>query len=129
MATGSAPNCSRGAKPAPGRDTPSTSELRRSGPTVTTSFLDIGTPRDYLETALHLGVSESTGSPTVTRSIVWPSARVAEGARLDRVIVAGDAHVPAGLEVRDAVVVPARFARPDDVAATVHGDIAVFPFA
>jgi hypothetical protein len=62
----------------------------------------------------------------VTRSIVWPSASVAEGARLDRVIVAGDAHVPAHLVIRDAVVVPTRFMRATDTSATVHGGIAVF---
>ena len=55
------------------------------------SFVDVGTPADYLEAARRLGT---------TGSIVWPEARIATGAVLEDCIVAGRVEVPASLRAR-----------------------------
>jgi mannose-1-phosphate guanylyltransferase len=79
---------------------------------ATTSFLDVGTPRDYLK---------ATGQ----RLVVWPDARVADGADLDECIVAGRVRVPSGFEARGSVLLPAALMQPGD-RAVVRDGIAVF---
>lgn len=91
---------------------------------VSTTFLDIGTPRHYIDAARRLGGTVETA--TVTRSIVWPDARVADGAVLDRCVVAGPVQVPAGFAAQSAVLVPASLVTPRD-AAVVRDGVAVFP--
>ncbi len=102
-----------------------------------TPFLDVGTPRDYLRTALSLapgGAGESVIEPgavvdrsaTLDRSVIWPGARVGAGAALSRCVVAGEVRVPANRRIEDAVIVPASLARPDD-PARIDGEIAMFP--
>jgi NDP-sugar pyrophosphorylase family protein len=102
-----------------------------------TSFLDVGTPADYLDAALSwttepegaIDASATIGPGAhVTRSVVWDGARIGAGATIDRCIVAGGAAVPEGLDVRDAVIVPADAARPGD-AARVERGVAIFPLA
>jgi NDP-sugar pyrophosphorylase family protein len=80
-----------------------------------TAFLDVGTPRDYLQ---------ATGS----RVLVWPDARVDPAADLDDCIVAGPVHVPAGFRGRSAVLIPSQLVRAQDRAAVRDG-IAVFDLA
>lgn len=97
---------------------------------VSTPFLDIGTPRDYLAAALRrpnggVGRADVAASARVTRSIVWPGATIDERAVLADCIVT-NVHVPGGLEARDAVLIPASYVRPTD-RAIVHEDVAVFP--
>jgi NDP-sugar pyrophosphorylase family protein len=78
-----------------------------------TSFLDVGTPRDYLK---------ATGK----RVLIWPGADVETGADLDDCIVAGSARVPRGFRARSAVIVPEAVVRPSDHAQVTHG-LAAFP--
>jgi NDP-sugar pyrophosphorylase family protein len=80
-----------------------------------TAFLDVGTPRDYLQ---------ATGR----RVLVWPEARVASGADLDDCIVAGPVDVPSGFRARSSVLIPSQLVRAQD-RAVVRGGIAVFDLA
>jgi NDP-sugar pyrophosphorylase family protein len=82
-----------------------------------TTFVDVGTPADYLETALKLsgdpdGCIVENGSAVdpsarLTRTLVWPGARVAAGVELEDTIVAGDVSLPRGFSASRAVIVPA----------------------
>jgi NDP-sugar pyrophosphorylase family protein len=66
-------------------------------------FIDCGTPADYLRANLHASGGSSVIGPgavvdgEVTRSVVWPGARVAAGERLVECIRAGDLTVSAPL--------------------------------
>jgi NDP-sugar pyrophosphorylase family protein len=96
-----------------------------------TSFLDVGTPRDYLDAARRLGgdrrhAPAPPASARLARTVVWPGARVGDGAVLDDCIVAGGAVVPAGFEARGAILAPASIATPSEAAA-IRGGLAVFP--
>lgn len=98
---------------------------------VATSFLDIGTPRDYLAAALRqpdvlpadLVVPETS---RITRCAIWPGTVIEEHVRLEDCIVAGGVCVPGGLDVRTAILVPASIVRPSD-RVRVHGDLAIYP--
>lgn len=104
---------------------------------LTLPFVDIGTPADYLRTALAIAAEED-GASTVqagakvdpsarlTRTVVWADARIGAGADLEDCIVAGPLTVPAGLRARQTVILPAALARPGD-AADVRDGIALFP--
>jgi NDP-sugar pyrophosphorylase family protein len=96
-----------------------------------TTFLDVGTPRDYLEAALRLGGDRrhppaAAVSARLARTVVWPGARVGDGAVLDDCIVAAGADVPAGFEARGAILAPASIATSSEAAA-IRGGLAVFP--
>jgi NDP-sugar pyrophosphorylase family protein len=96
-----------------------------------TTFLDVGTPRDYLEAARRLGGDRrhppaAAVSARLARTVVWPGARVGDGAVLDDCIVAGGADVPAGFEARGAILAPASIATSSEAAA-IRGGLAVFP--
>ena len=98
-----------------------------------TSFLDVGTPRDYLDAALSVsgpGPKAKGQRPkaegTPDRSVVWPEASVDPGAVLADCIVAGNIEVPDGFEAQQAVLVPASVVKPGDRAQLRNG-IAVFP--
>jgi NDP-sugar pyrophosphorylase family protein len=102
-----------------------------------TSFLDVGTPRDYLDAALSWTTAADGAIDAgaaidprahVTRSVVWDGARIGAGASLDRCILAGGVSVPEGFVAHDAVLVPAETARPGD-AARVDRGVAIFPLA
>lgn len=76
-------------------------------------FFDVGTPHDYLETALAIGENATIepgamieAGARVTNSVVWGGATIGEGAVLDRCIVT-NVDVPPGLQARDTVFVPA----------------------
>jgi NDP-sugar pyrophosphorylase family protein len=85
-----------------------------------TTFLDVGTPRDYADAAMTDGTAAGH-----RRVIVWPEARVDHGADLDECIVAGPVHVPAHFRARSAVLVPAGIVNAGD-RAVVRDGIAVF---
>jgi NDP-sugar pyrophosphorylase family protein len=98
---------------------------------VTTAFLDIGTPRDYLAAALRQPEVLPAGvvvpeSSSLTRCAVWPGVVIEDHVRLEDCIVAGPLHVPCGLETSAAILVPASVARPDD-RMRVQGDLAIYP--
>jgi NDP-sugar pyrophosphorylase family protein len=99
---------------------------------VSASFFDVGTPDDYLEAVLALARDRAidpaaTVAPgaRVTSSVVWPGAAIGQHASLDHCIVTNVA-VPAGLEARHEVLVPASVRRDDDTARIIDG-IACFP--
>ena len=95
-----------------------------------TPFLDVGTPRDYLDTALVMR-PRAAPPPTddreagVSRSVIWSGARVAPGATLDNCIVAGQVSVPPGFRASSKVIVPASIATPDD-DADIRDGMAIF---
>jgi NDP-sugar pyrophosphorylase family protein len=99
---------------------------------VAASFMDVGTPADYLSAALSLGGGSAiepgariAPDARVERSIVWAGADVGPGARLEGCIVT-DVDVPAGFDARDAILVPAAIATSADTA-THPGPLALFP--
>ena len=73
---------------------------------VTTSFVDIGTPRDYLRTCLVMAARDGGStigarvnvdpSAQVTGSVLWDDVVVEAGARLDGCIVMSGTRVPPG---------------------------------
>ena len=79
-------------------------------------FLDVGTPRDYLETAALIarregraldcgkGVAIATDA-SVTDSIIWDRVTIGRGARLRRCIVADDVSVGDGVTLESKVLV------------------------
>jgi len=104
---------------------------------VQTTFVDVGTPRDYLDAALRLGARAGVvvepgavvdAGARVSRSVVWAGARVTAGASLDRTIVMSGVSVPPAFSEHDAILLPARLAGPGD-CFEIRGDIAVAPIA
>jgi len=101
-----------------------------------TTFVDVGTPGDYLATSLKMsgnpeGRVVETGarvdaSARLTRTIVWSGARVAADVVLDDAIVAGDVSLPRGFTARRSVIVPAGVATEAE-RAHVRDGVAVFP--
>jgi len=83
---------------------------------VDATFLDVGTPSDYIEASLHMAAQEgqrgdvileapwtpdarrAVVDPTaqLTRCVVWPDATIGAGAVLDRCVVLSGVSVPAG---------------------------------
>lgn len=92
---------------------------------TTGRFIDVGTPRDYLEAAIAFTRQRAAASP-VTRSVIWPGCIVPEDAVLDRCVVAGRVVVPAGFEASEAILVPAGLARASD-HVRIRDGVAVFP--
>ena len=90
---------------------------------ATTTFLDVGTARDYADAALLNMPHGTNGSDR--RVVIWPEARVDEGADLEDCVVAGPLHVPAHFHARSAVLVPEAVVKPGD-RALVRDGIAVF---
>jgi NDP-sugar pyrophosphorylase family protein len=98
---------------------------------VTTTFLDIGTPRDYLAAALQQpqvlpAGMVVPGSSSLTRCAVWPGVDIDDQVRLEDCIVAGPLRVPRGLEASAAILVPASVVRPGD-RARVQDAVAIYP--
>jgi NDP-sugar pyrophosphorylase family protein len=105
---------------------------------VTTTFHDVGTPRDYLRAALAVAGTSGDASVLepgatvdatahVARSVVWASARVGAGAHLEDCVVAGPLTIPRRLRARNSTLVPATLVSEGDSAEIVD-DVAVFPF-
>lgn len=83
---------------------------------VDATFLDVGTPSDYIEASLHMARAEGATtdvlveppwtpdssaavvdpSARLTRCIVWPDATIEADAKLDGCVVLSGARVPAG---------------------------------
>jgi mannose-1-phosphate guanylyltransferase len=99
---------------------------------ATTSFIDVGTPRDYLRAALAFADRDDTrgrgNGPRLTRTVVWPEAKLAPDVELDGCIVAGTVRLESGFRSRDAVIVPAAIVAEGDTASVQDG-VALFPLA
>jgi NDP-sugar pyrophosphorylase family protein len=101
---------------------------------VSSSFIDVGTPADYLAAAQSIGHGAAAPpgaaiapGARIHNSIVWPGALVGEHATLEGCVVT-NVNVPAGFKAENAVLVPASVCRSDD-RATVTGGIACFPLS
>jgi len=79
-------------------------------------FWDVGTPADYLEACLSIGMTEGAVSQVGRRSIVESSARVTDtviwddvtvgaGATLERCIVADGVAIPAGARFSNCAII------------------------
>ena len=79
-------------------------------------YFDIGSPAEYLETALAIAKREGkpldrgqhndiAASATLTDTITWDRVRIGDGAKLSRCIVADDVIVPPGAEFSRASLV------------------------
>ncbi len=80
-------------------------------------FWDVGTPEDYLDTALAIG--RSVGLPgvqigeraaihptaAITESVIWDDVRVGAGAVLRRCVVADGVMIPDGARFEDSAIV------------------------
>jgi mannose-1-phosphate guanylyltransferase len=89
-------------------------------------FHDVGTPEDYLETALAFARMEGLASLPVGRgsridpsarlvdTAVWDDVEIGPGVELTRCVVGDGARVTAGTRLRDCAVVPAAGHVPKD---------------
>jgi NDP-sugar pyrophosphorylase family protein len=97
---------------------------------VNTSFLDVGTPRDYLAAALQqpqaVRAGQIAASARLTRSVVWPGVTIEDDVVLEDCIIAGPMRVPRGLEAHTGVLIPAAWARPGDRMRR-HDEVAIYP--
>jgi NDP-sugar pyrophosphorylase family protein len=87
---------------------------------TTGTFIDVGTPREYLQAA------HTLGGATEQESIVWPGASVDPGASLRRCIVASGVEVPRDFRADESILLPASFAHEGDRCG-LRNAIAVFP--
>jgi NDP-sugar pyrophosphorylase family protein len=84
-----------------------------------TDFWDVGTPADYLETALAIGRKEGVPSAQVgrgsrvdpsaqlTESVVWEDAEIGARALLERCVVADRVKIPSGSRFRNCAIIQA----------------------
>jgi NDP-sugar pyrophosphorylase family protein len=104
---------------------------------LTQPFVDIGTPDDYLRTALAIAAGEAGGSTVeagarvdpsarLARTVVWADARIGAGVDLQDCIVAGPVTVPAGFQASRTMILPASLATPAD-SVTARDGMALFP--
>lgn len=91
-----------------------------------TTFLDVGTPRDYLAAAIASPPAVPGGAGRLVRTVVWPDAVVSPTASLTDCIVAGPVQVPDGFQAHGAVIVPRAVLRSDEQDRARDG-VAVFP--
>jgi hypothetical protein len=89
--------------------------------------VDVGTPTDYLQAALRISADTRPLGSAITRTVVWPGSHVDPAAVLDRCIVAGPIHVPAGFEARDAILMPSALFAEGESHVRVEGALAVVP--
>lgn len=116
------------------RELVTTQPGRLRGWRVDAPFVDVGTARDYLRTALDRAgpagslveghPSDIDATARLTRSVVWAGAHLGPRVELEECIV-GPVALPAGFRAKQAILVPAAVVRPGD-RATVAGPVAVF---
>jgi NDP-sugar pyrophosphorylase family protein len=102
-----------------------------------TSFLDIGTPRDCLDTSLLLArregarlVGERTSvasSAVLTDTVLWDDVTVGQGAELRECIVADGATIPHGARFARCSIVLAD-GRTPAAAERIEGSLLISPF-
>jgi len=98
------------------------------------SFLDIGTPRDCLETTLLLAGREGARlvgagtaihpSAALERTVVWDDVSVAAGASLRDCVVGDGATIPAGSSFEGCAIVPAAGRQPC-AGERIEGDLLI----
>jgi len=103
-----------------------------AGYPVSAGFYDVGTPRDYLATALAVanGATIEPGAVVgqgarITRTVVWPGATIGEGAVLDDCIVT-NVEIPPDFRAEGAIILPAALCQDEDTRAQRVGDLALF---
>jgi NDP-sugar pyrophosphorylase family protein len=75
-------------------------------------FVDIGTPRDYLEACLGLAGAplvtgsrfEADASARLVECVAWDDVRVGRGVRLRRVVLGDGVRLPDGFDAEEAVI-------------------------
>ncbi len=83
---------------------------------TTKEFFDIGSPRDYLQTALRFAEREHrptdrgrdcvvAADARVSDTVLWDRVHVGAGARLDHCVVADDVAIPAGTQLANCSIV------------------------
>jgi mannose-1-phosphate guanylyltransferase len=102
------------------------------------SFLDIGTPRDCLDTSLALAATEGArfagsgvsidGSAVLVRSMVWDDVRVGRRAHLHECIVGDGVNIPDDARYERCAIVAAAGRTPVD-DERLDGDLLVRPFS
>jgi NDP-sugar pyrophosphorylase family protein len=102
------------------------------------SFLDIGTPRDCLDTSLALAQVEGTrfmgarvraaDSAVLVRTLVWDDVTVGARAHLQDCIVADGARIPDGARFERCAIVPAGTRAPVD-GERIDGELLVRTFS
>jgi NDP-sugar pyrophosphorylase family protein len=99
------------------------------------TFFDVGTPADYLDTALHFAVGApgsgtppvAVPSPGLASTVVWPGAELGTDVELTRCIVLGDVRVPSGTRASNAIIAPVTLRRADEIEIPVQDGLAFFP--
>lgn len=101
------------------------------------SFLDIGTPRDCLDTSLALAEVEGArligarceigNSSVLVRSTVWDDVAIGDGAQLFECVVADGVRIPAGSRYEGCAIVCASGRTPVD-GERLDGDLLVRAF-
>jgi NDP-sugar pyrophosphorylase family protein len=90
-----------------------------------TSFLDVGTPRDYLRAALRWPAPAAHQAARLVRSIVWPDARLEPGVDLEDCLVIGRVRIPGGFRARSAILAPPSLVGTDD-RVEIRAGVALF---
>lgn len=101
-------------------------------------FRDVGTPADYLQTALDLSAVEGDRlvsqsgvrihtSARVQRTAIWENVTIGAEARLDECIVCDGAHVPDGSSFRRCAIAPHLGEGPEE-GEHLWGDLVVRVF-
>ena len=104
------------------RDIVANAPGRIRGWRANSTFLDVGTPYDYLRAAQSAAATPASRMTTV----IWPSATVSLDARIDECVVIGEVHIPAGFSSSRAVLAPSSILRPTDQVAVRDG-VAILP--
>ncbi|HEX5215456.1 MAG TPA: sugar phosphate nucleotidyltransferase [Vicinamibacterales bacterium] len=94
---------------------------------VETTFIDVGTPRDYLAAAATFPAPPADIDPgaRVINSVIWPEARISAGADLDQCIVAGRVDIPDGFRATNCALIPASAVSAGETVE-IEGGVAVF---
>jgi NDP-sugar pyrophosphorylase family protein len=87
------------------------------------AFVDVGTPRDYLQAAAAFAIRSRESLRGV---VTWPGAFVPANADVARCIVTSGVHVPESFSASDAMLLPSSVCRDGD-RCDIRGEIAVFP--
>lgn len=94
---------------------------------VTTPFIDVGTPRDYMAAVATFPPATANVDPSsrVIDCVIWPDARVRAGVDLQNCIVAGPIEVPEDFRASDCVLMPASVVRANE-PIEIEAGVAVF---
>jgi len=90
-------------------------------------FMDVGTPRDYLEAALRWKTDAAGDAMPagVSRSVIWSGVTIGAGVSLQDCVLIGGVAIPAGFRAASAVLAPAGIVRRED-DVEIRDGVAVF---